>query len=77
MAGPRGPGVLPVRFPASVASVLGALTVVGAAVLVVRGSGTTRAAARVRGFALAAAVVIGALGLAGVLSQINAFASGC
>ena len=29
-----------------------------------------------RSFALAAAVVIGALGLAGVLSQTNAFASG-
>ena len=68
--------VLPVRFPDSVATILAAVTVVGAVVLVVRGSGTARAAARVRGFALAAAVVIGALGLAGVLSQTNAFASG-
>jgi hypothetical protein len=68
--------VLPVRFPDGVASILEAVTVVGAAVLVVRGSGTTRAAARVRGFALAAAVLIGALGLAGVLSQADAFSSG-
>ena len=52
------------------------MTVVGAAVLVVRGSGAARAAARVRGFALAAAVLIGVLGLTGVLSQTNAFASG-
>ena len=48
--------VLPVRFPDSVATILAAVTVVGAAVLAVRGSGTARAAARVRGFALAAAV---------------------
>ncbi len=68
--------VLPVRFPDGVASILEAVTVLGAAVLVVRGSGTTRAAARVRGFALAAAVLIGALGLAGVLSQAHAFSSG-
>ena len=68
--------VLPVRFPDSVATILEAVTVVGAAVLVVRGSGTTRAAARVRGFALAAAVLIGALGLTGVLSQAHAFSSG-
>ena len=68
--------VLPVRFPDSVATILEAVTVVGAAVLVVRGSGTTRAAARVRGFALAAAVLIGALGLTGVLSQADAFSSG-
>ncbi len=57
--------VLPVRFPDSVATILAAVTVIGAALLVIRGSGTTRAAARVRGFALAAAVLIGALGLAG------------
>ena len=68
--------VLPVRFPDSVATILAAVTVVGAVVLVVRGSGTARAASRVRSFALAAAVLIGALGLAGTLSQANAFASG-
>jgi len=69
--------VLPVRFPDSMATILAAVTAVGAAALVaVRGSDTTRAAARVRGFAFAAAVLFGALGLAGVLSQTNAFASG-
>jgi uncharacterized membrane protein YgcG len=68
--------VLPIRFADSVATILAAVTVVGAVVLAVRGSGTTRSAARVRGFALAAAVLIGALGLAGTLSQTNAFASG-
>jgi hypothetical protein len=68
--------VLPVGFPDSVATILEAVTAVGAAVLVVRGSGAARAAARVRGFALAAAVLTGVLGLTGVLSQANAFSSG-
>ena len=68
--------VLPVGFSDSVATILEAVTVVGAAVLVVRGSGAARAAARVRGFALAAAVLIGALGLAGVVSRANASSSG-
>ena len=68
--------VLPVRFPDTMATILEAVTAIGAAVLVVRGSGTARAAARVRAFAIAAAVLIGALGLAGVLSQANAFSSG-
>ena len=67
--------VLPVRFPDSLAQILAAVTLVGATVLAVRGSGPARSAARVRSFALAAAVVIGALGIAGVLSQTNAFAS--
>jgi hypothetical protein len=67
--------VLPVRFPDSLAQIFAAVTLVGAAALAVRGSGPARSAARVRGFALAAAVVIGALGLAGVLSQTNAFAT--
>ena len=67
--------VLPIGFADSVATILGAMIVIGATGLVVRGSGAARAAARVRGFALAAAMVIGALGLVGVLSQTNAFAS--
>ena len=67
--------VLPVRFPDTLAQIFAAVTLVGAAVLAVRGSGPARSAARVRSFALAAAVVIGALGIAGVLSQTNAFAS--
>jgi hypothetical protein len=67
--------VLPVRFPDSLAQIFAAVTVIGAVALAVRGSGPARSAARVRSFALAAAVMIGALGLAGVLSQTNAFAS--
>jgi hypothetical protein len=74
--GPYAHVVLPVGFADVVATILGSVTVVGAAVLAVRGSGTTRAAARVRGFALAAAVLIGALGLAGVVSQANASSGG-
>ena len=74
--GPYAHVVLPVGFADTVATILGAVTVVGASVLAARGSGAGRAAARVRGFALAAAVLIGALGLAGVVSQANAFSSG-
>jgi len=68
--------VLPVGFPDVLATILEAVTVVGAAILIVRGSGAARAAARARGFALAAAVLIGAIGLAGVVSQANASSSG-
>ena len=68
--------VLPVGFTDGLATILEAVTAIGAAVLVVRGSGASRAVARVRGFALAAAVVIGVLGLTGVLSQAHAFSSG-
>jgi hypothetical protein len=74
--GPYANVVLPVGFADTVATILGAVTLVGAAVLALRGSGATRAAARVRGFALAAAVLIGALGLAGVMSQANASSGG-
>ena len=68
--------ILPVGFPDSLATIFEAVIVVGATGLAVRGSGPDRSAARARGFALAAAVLIGALGLAGVLSQTDAFASG-
>jgi hypothetical protein len=67
--------VLPVGFADALATILGAVTAVGAAWLAVRGSGQPRSAARARGFALAAAIVIGALGITGVLSQSGAFAS--
>ena len=67
--------VLPVGFADALATILGAVTAVGAAWLAVRGPGQYRSAARARGFALAAAIVIGALGLTGVLSQSGAFAS--
>jgi len=68
--------VLPVGFSDSVATILEGATAAGAALLAVRGAGVERAAARVRGFALAAAVLIGALGLAGVMSMANASSSG-
>jgi hypothetical protein len=68
--------VLPVGFADSVATILEAVVVVGAAALVVRGAGAVGAAARARGFTLAAALVIGAVGLTGVLSQANAFSGG-
>jgi hypothetical protein len=68
--------VLPVGFPDGLATIFEAVTVVGAAGLAVRGSGHVRSAARVRNFAIAAAVLIGALGMAGVLSQANASSSG-
>jgi hypothetical protein len=74
--GPYAHVVLPAGFADILATILGAVTVVGAAVLAVRGSGAGRAAARVRGFALAAAVLIGALGVAGVVSQANASSGG-
>ena len=67
--------VLPARFADALAQILAVVVVIGAAWLAVRGSAPARSASRVRGFALAAAIVIGALGVAGVISQANAFAS--
>jgi len=67
--------VLPAGFPDSLATIFEAVVAVGAAGLAVRGSGPARSAALARRFALAAVVSIGALGLAGVLSQTDAFAS--
>jgi hypothetical protein len=74
--GPYAHIVLPVGFADTLATILGSVTAIGAAVLAVRGSPAGRSAARVRGFALAAAVLIGALGLAGVVSQANASSGG-
>jgi hypothetical protein len=68
--------VLPVHFPDTLATIFEAVTAVGAAWLAVRGSSPARSAVRARGFALAAAIVVGALGVTGVLSQTGAFASG-
>ena len=67
--------VLPVGFPDTLSTIFEAMIVVGATGLAVRGSAPARSAARARGFALTAAVLIGALGLAGVMSQTDAFAS--
>ena len=74
--GPYAHVVLPVGFADTVATILGAVTIMGAAALAVRGSGAGRAAARARGFTLAAAVLIGALALAGVVSQAHASSGG-
>jgi hypothetical protein len=67
---------LPVGFPDGLATILEAVTVVGAAGLLVRGQGPARSAARSPGVALAAAVLVGALGLVGVLSQADTISSG-
>jgi hypothetical protein len=66
---------LPVGFPDGLATALEAVTVVGAAALLVRGRGPARSVARSPGVTLAAAVVVGALALVGVLSQAGAISS--
>jgi uncharacterized membrane protein YgcG len=68
--------VLPVGYADVLATVFGAVTVVAAGLLAIRGSDPERAVARVRGFALAAAIVIGVLALSGVISQANASSGG-
>jgi hypothetical protein len=67
---------LPVGFPDGLATILEAVTVVGAVGLLVRDHGPSRSAARSPGFAVAAAALIGTLGLVGVLSQADALSSG-
>jgi hypothetical protein len=66
---------LPVGFPDLLATVLEAVTVVGAAALLVRGRAPARSPARSPGVTVAAAVVVGALALAGVLAQAGAIGS--
>jgi hypothetical protein len=66
---------LPVGFADGLATALEAAVVVGAAALLVRGRGPARSLARSPRVALAAAVVIAALTLGGVLSQAGAFSS--
>jgi hypothetical protein len=66
---------LPVGFADALATVLAAVVVVGAVTLLLRGQGPARSAGRSRGFTAAAAVLVGALALAGVLSQADAFGS--
>jgi len=65
--------VLPVGYPDVLVAAFEALTIVGAAVLAIRRSVPTRAAARARGVALAAAIAIGLLAVSGIVSQANAF----
>jgi hypothetical protein len=74
--GPYAHEVLPVGYADVLATILEGVTILGAAWLAVRGSAPARSAARVRGFAIAAAIAIGALALTGVMSQANAFSGG-
>jgi hypothetical protein len=66
---------LPVGFADGLATALEAVIVVGAAALMVRGRGPARSVVRAPRVALAAAVVVGALALGGVLSQAGAVGS--
>jgi hypothetical protein len=66
---------LPVGFPDALATALEAVTVLGAAALLVRGRGPARSVARSPRVSVAAAVVVGALALGGVLSQTGAIGS--
>ena len=66
---------LPVGFPDALATVLEAVTVLGAAALLARRRGPARSAARSPGVTVAAAVAVGALALVGVLSQAGAIGS--
>lgn len=66
---------LPVGFSDGLATALEVVAVVGAAALLVRGRAPARSPARSPRVALAAAVVVGALALGGVLSQAGAFSS--
>jgi hypothetical protein len=66
---------LPVGFPDALATALEVAIVAGAAVLVVRGRGLARSAARSPRVTIAAAVVAGVLALFGVLAQAGAIGS--
>jgi hypothetical protein len=66
---------LPVGFPDGLATALEVVVVAGGAALLVRGRGPARSLARSPRVTAAAAVVVGALALGGVLSQAGAFAS--
>ncbi len=66
---------LPVGFPDGLATALEAVTVVGAAALLVRGRSPARSAARSPAVTVAAAVLVGALTLVGVLAQAGAIGS--
>lgn len=75
-AGVFGGGTtLPAKFPDTLATVLEAAVVVGAAALMVRGRGLARSAAHAPGATTAAAVVAGALTIVGVLAQAGTIGS--
>jgi hypothetical protein len=66
---------LPVGFADGLATALEAVTVVGAAALLVQGRGPARSVARSPGATVAAAVLVGALALVGVLAQAGVIGS--
>jgi hypothetical protein len=66
---------LPVGFADGLATALEVVTVAGAAALLVRGRGPARSVARSPGATAAAAVLVGALALVGVLSQTGTIGS--
>ena len=66
---------LPVGFADGLATALEAVTVAGAAWLMVRGRGPARSPARSPGATVAAAALVGALALVGVLAQTGAIGS--
>jgi hypothetical protein len=74
-AGPEANIKLHVGFPDTLATVLEAAIVVGAAALMIRGRGPARSVARSPRVTLAAAVVVGVLGLFGVLAQAGVIGS--
>jgi hypothetical protein len=66
---------LPVGFPDGLAAALEAVIVLGAGALLVRGQSPVRSAVRSPRFTAATAVLVGALALAGVVSQAGASSS--
>jgi hypothetical protein len=73
--GPYAGVTLPVGFPDALATVLGAVIVIGAAALILRDRAPARAPARSLGATAATVVLVGALALVGAVSQANAFGS--
>lgn len=74
-AGPEANVKLHVGFPDTLATVLEAAIVVGAVALMIRGQGPARSVARSPRVTVAAAVIVGVLGLFGVLAQASVIGS--
>ena len=75
-SGVFGGGItLPAKFPDTLATILEAVVVIGAAVLMVRGRDLTRSAAHAPGITAAVTVVAGVLTIFGVLAQAGVIGS--